>query len=134
MHYARTGTGDGANPQPQDVLSFFAIATPVRLCDSQECCGRHCPGHHQRSYAVARTAGDETVLKWDESSHSYAVCSALAQDHLMQIVESISVAELTPVDRPAIAATWGQPKPVSGGLVGLVTALLLGWPGAGRTR
>jgi len=108
-YYERNDADQRPDRHPQDVVSFFSLARRVRLDRCSTLCksGRG-PQHPQREYVVASTGDDVTVLKWDEQSRSYAICSALRSDELMQIVDRLNVAALSP-SSPAGLATGATP-------------------------
>ena len=101
--YERKQHEEGQPSRPEDVLSFFSIACPVKLCGCPKTCSGHCVPHQQRKYIVAHAADDTTILKWEEHACSFAVCSVLKPDELIRVVDAVDVAILVPPDMPALA-------------------------------
>ncbi|MFH1745864.1 MAG: hypothetical protein ABIG44_02355 [Planctomycetota bacterium] len=90
---------------PENVVSFFSLCSRVKLCDSRgTCCGHECPGRDARQYEVALVDEQFTVLKWDEFTCSFAVCSQLAQQELVQIIDSAPLVALNLSSPPAVAS------------------------------
>jgi hypothetical protein len=109
------------------VVSFFLVACPVALdgCTdtiSPEGCRFQ---HPERQYAVARLEDGLTVIKWDESGCSFAVCSAQTPAELVDLADSVSVAAGPPLP-PNALARLPHPRvwPPTGAAFGLPVAAL----------
>ncbi len=73
------------------VVSLFSADRRLRLKACSRCRGKCSHGQAERSYEVAQ-AGDVNVLKWNEQQGSFALCSQMEQEQLLELAGSVDFA------------------------------------------
>jgi anti-sigma factor (TIGR02949 family) len=84
VHYR----SQGAQAQ---VVSLFSADRRLRLEACSRCRGKCGDRQAEQSYEFAQ-AGDVTVLKWNEQQGSFALCSQMEQEQLLELAGSVDFA------------------------------------------
>jgi len=72
-------------------VSLFSANRRIRLKACSRCRGKCGHGQAERSYEVAQ-AGQVNVLKWDAQRRSFALCSQMEQEELLELAGSVDFA------------------------------------------
>lgn len=133
VYYDRSAADTPQATDPQDVVSFFPMKGRVKVTEcSRTCAPGGCNKHPKRHYSVASNVDHVTILVWHECAASYAVASALQEDDLVRLVDSVDVAALMPANAPAYATSIRGETNVSPAAAAALGALLPIVPLVGR--